>query len=231
MRFDRSVNSWRRRGVVRMSAMREPVVLDTAERIRLAAVELFAERGYDGTSVRDIATRAGVRKALVFYHHTSKADLYGGIVRQYYAEHRAALRAAFAVEAPMRERLHGVIDAYVDYISENRLFPRLIQHHIAGSSAPPEIVQEGVGSLIEVTRAALAGFAPDTGPMSSRHLHMTFHGAVVGFFSHAGAAGAAWGGDPLSPEGIAERRAHLHFLVDALVDALVAAGPASGAVR
>ncbi|OAA26187.1 transcriptional regulator, tetR family [Frankia sp. EI5c] len=45
---------------------------DTRTRILAAAVELFVERGYAGTSVRDIAERLGVTKAALYYHFSSK---------------------------------------------------------------------------------------------------------------------------------------------------------------
>ena len=42
------------------------------ERIREVALELFTERGYDGTSVREIAEQLGVSKAALYYHFKSK---------------------------------------------------------------------------------------------------------------------------------------------------------------
>ena len=41
---------------------------DTREQIRRLALQLFAERGYDGTSLREIADRLGITKAAVYYH-------------------------------------------------------------------------------------------------------------------------------------------------------------------
>ncbi|KAA0018904.1 TetR/AcrR family transcriptional regulator [Antrihabitans cavernicola] len=42
------------------------------ERIRQVALELFTERGYDGTSLREIAEQLGVTKAALYYHFKSK---------------------------------------------------------------------------------------------------------------------------------------------------------------
>lgn len=46
-----------------------------------AAIELFAERGYDRTTVRDIATRAGVNQALLFRYFGSKEALFAVVTR------------------------------------------------------------------------------------------------------------------------------------------------------
>lgn len=48
----------------------------TRQALRDAAIELFAERGYDRTTVRDIATRAGVNQALLFRYFGSKEALF-----------------------------------------------------------------------------------------------------------------------------------------------------------
>ncbi|MFG2481157.1 MULTISPECIES: TetR/AcrR family transcriptional regulator [Streptomyces] len=52
----------------------------TQERIRLAAREVFAERGYDKTSVRGIAKVAGVDPALVHHYFGSKDDLFAAAI-------------------------------------------------------------------------------------------------------------------------------------------------------
>lgn len=47
------------------------------DRILVAAAHLYAMRGYSGTSIREIAERAGVTKPLIYYHFESKERLYG----------------------------------------------------------------------------------------------------------------------------------------------------------
>ena len=49
---------------------------ETSRRIIVAAESLFAERGYDGTSMRNIAQKAGVNLAASHYHHGDKEALY-----------------------------------------------------------------------------------------------------------------------------------------------------------
>ncbi|MEV6767951.1 helix-turn-helix domain-containing protein [Nocardia sp. NPDC051030] len=48
---------------------------DTRERIRAVAMELFTERGYEKTSLREIAERLGVTKAALYYHFRTKEDI------------------------------------------------------------------------------------------------------------------------------------------------------------
>lgn len=48
---------------------------DTREQIRAVAMELFAEQGYQKTSLREIAERLGVTKAALYYHFRTKEDI------------------------------------------------------------------------------------------------------------------------------------------------------------
>src|SRR4051794_40230231 len=53
---------------------------DTRARILDVALELFAEHGYEKTSLREIADRLGVTKAALYYHFRTKEDILAGIV-------------------------------------------------------------------------------------------------------------------------------------------------------
>ena len=58
---------------------------DTRARIQSVALELFAEQGYDKTSLREIAERLGVTKAALYYHFKSKEDIVTSLVEDYFA--------------------------------------------------------------------------------------------------------------------------------------------------
>jgi len=57
---------------------------DTRARIQSVALELFAEQGYDKTSLREIAERLGVTKAALYYHFKSKEDIVTSLVEDYF---------------------------------------------------------------------------------------------------------------------------------------------------
>jgi AcrR family transcriptional regulator len=60
---------------------RRPGKQDTREAILAAAREAFAERGYDGASIRAIATSAGVDPALVHHYFGTKEQLFNATIR------------------------------------------------------------------------------------------------------------------------------------------------------
>src|SRR5947208_15156620 len=59
---------------------------DTRSRVQKVALELFAEQGYEKTSLREIAERLGVTKAALYYHFRSKEDIVRSFIEDYRAE-------------------------------------------------------------------------------------------------------------------------------------------------
>jgi AcrR family transcriptional regulator len=53
---------------------------DTASEIVAAALDLFAERGFHGTSIRDIARVVGVRESAIYHHFESKEGLFDAVL-------------------------------------------------------------------------------------------------------------------------------------------------------
>src|SRR5437667_1975789 len=69
----------------------------TKDRLLTAAAALFAEHGFHGTKIRDIAARARVNVAAGNYHYGSKKALYLSVLRAQFAQVRATLRARGAL--------------------------------------------------------------------------------------------------------------------------------------
>lgn len=191
----------------------------TAERIRAAADELFCRVGYDAVSVRDVAERAGVNKALVFYHFKSKADLFEHVVERYYDAHRRALADAFGAEGDARDRIHRMLDAYLDFMAENVRYAVLVQQQISNPETHP-LVEKNLAPLYRWIEHALSEVAPHEGPSGARQLFVTFSGLVINYFTYAPLLARIWQRDPLGGAMLDERRRHAHWLVDLVIDDL-----------
>lgn len=89
----------------------EQVLSDKKQHIILTAVELFAEKGFDGSSIRDLAARAGVNVAMVNYYFGSKEKLFEAIV-----EHRASFMRGNLDEIHANTSMTEIkkIDAIID---------------------------------------------------------------------------------------------------------------------
>ena len=196
---------------------------DTATRILEAADELVGETGFDAVSVRDVAIRAGVNKALVFYHFESRAHLFERVLERYYAAHLAALQSAVQGGGAPVTRLRRMIDAYFDFLLANQRYPRLVQALVAANSDQRALVEKTLAPLFDWTVQALSEVTPPAGPLAARHFYVTFSGMMINYFTYAPVLGRVWGGDPLSPEALAERRTHVHWIADTLLAGLVGA--------
>jgi AcrR family transcriptional regulator len=61
---------------------------DRRQQIIEAAMELFARKGFRGTTTRDLATHAGVNEAIIFRYFKTKEELYSAIIEHKAGEHR-----------------------------------------------------------------------------------------------------------------------------------------------
>ncbi|TVR02496.1 MAG: hypothetical protein EA398_07115 [Deltaproteobacteria bacterium] len=163
------------------------------------------------------AAPAGVNNALVFYYYGSKAGLIDRVLARYYRRHIEALAGALDGGGTLRERMHRLVDAYVSFIEEHRGYPRIVQHQLAGGGPFGDRIRENLRPLFEWTREALSGLAPAEGPTAARHLFVSISAVVTNYYTYAPALAPLWGGDPLDDASLAERRAHLHWVVDALL--------------
>lgn len=103
-----------------MRARRQRVRMTSAERreqLVVIARELFAEKGFEGTSVEEIAARAEVSKPVVYEHFGGKEGAYAVVVdRETKALHDAIRAALTTPEASSRELLERGAMAMLDYI-------------------------------------------------------------------------------------------------------------------
>jgi len=88
---------------------------DTRSRVQKVALELFAEHGYEKTSLREIAERLGVTKAALYYHFKSKEDIVHSFTDDYFAELDALLD--WAKDQPRSEQTRReLLDRYVGIV-------------------------------------------------------------------------------------------------------------------
>jgi len=78
-------------------------VNDTKDRILDCARILFSEKGFEGTSIRDIATQAQVNVAAINYHFSNKENLFSEILRKGYQECSLNLSQFYVKESPSLE--------------------------------------------------------------------------------------------------------------------------------
>src|SRR5438477_2605345 len=95
------------------------------DRLRAAAAAEFAARGFDGAKVDRIAHRAGVTKAMVYYHFASKAALYREILRDPFGAAAVAVADVRAAGGPPDQQLRRFVQAIADNAVDRPNFPAI----------------------------------------------------------------------------------------------------------
>lgn len=112
-------------------------VLDTAAR-------LFSLHGYSGVGIRDIARESGVTMPSIFYHFTSKQELYEETTAHQYAIAMARVGKVIHTQHPPSAKIEHVVNELFDMFFSDRAFFLLVQRDIADSAAsriPPRFRQ------------------------------------------------------------------------------------------
>jgi len=105
--------------------------MDKRETIITTAMNLFGQKGFDGTSVREISAGAGVNLAMINYYFGSKEKLFENIVEYKSSVTRGLLDEILKNDKLSSiEKIHAVIDSYVEKLFLHRSFHRLIHQEL-----------------------------------------------------------------------------------------------------
>jgi AcrR family transcriptional regulator len=153
--------------------MSEHAPQGTRGRLASAAAALFADRGFHGTTIRDIALRAGANVAAGHYHFGSKEELYLEVLRAQFAAIQDLLRAHGAnppevdLDGIPRSALIEVLKARIAIMLDVLLGPppglhgTLMQREMCDPSAAlPAIVGEFIEPHLQELEQILARLEP-----------------------------------------------------------------------
>ena len=197
----------------------------TRERILDVAEQLFANRGFAGAAMRDIAAGAKLNPASLYNHFPSKQALFEAVLER-------GLRPLFEVLDALElvdwsaESLDAATDRLMAQLARQPRLPALLeQEALSGGRHLTRLTEKWLRPLFEralvtfqETRssgkaAALAHWQDDELPI----LLMTFHHVILGNFALAPMLRAVMDQDPLSPDALARQRRFARKVVRLLV--------------
>ena len=172
----------------------------TREAVLNAAEGLFAEKGYEGTSLEEIGSAAGVSRGTPSYFFGSKEKLYRAVLDRLFARAYAVLAPAHAAAGrdakDPRAAIESLIGAYLDFLAEDVNFVRLVHRETAEGRTwlretleDAEVIQAALGAL----PAALGGAGGDP---AAAHLLINVSALVWYPLAQAHTLLAALGIDP-----------------------------------
>jgi AcrR family transcriptional regulator len=113
-----------------------PRAEQTRAAITEAALALFRDRGYEATTMRAVAERAGVSTGNAYYYFGSKEELIQEFYTRSHAEHLAASRAVLERERDFTARLGGTLRALIDVLAPYHAFAATFYKHAAEPTSP-----------------------------------------------------------------------------------------------
>ncbi|HMF04197.1 MAG TPA: TetR family transcriptional regulator [Acidimicrobiia bacterium] len=204
-----------------MAATAATPAQDTKSLILAAALHRFAEHGYNGTSLNDIADEVGIRRPSVLHHFPSKEALYRAVLLDAFSDWFSLVDEAIA--GPQKQgwpQVERVMRAAFRFFEERPEFVRLARWE-ALEGGP--ILSEELGAMLRPLFERGSAFLEremDAGRLrryDAGQLLLTGYGAVLSYLSDAPLTKSLLGADPLSAAMLAKRREHV---IDVLRNAL-----------
>jgi TetR/AcrR family transcriptional regulator len=123
----------------------------TTERILVAARTVFAEKGYSGAHVDEIAVRAGVNKATIYYQIGDKDTLYANVIHQVIGNVAQGIAQSVAKADNPEEKIKAYITFIAGAVDKNPELPPIMMREIAsGGATMPKLVMEDIASVLTV---------------------------------------------------------------------------------
>ena len=196
----------------------------TKARILVAAEAVFAARGFDGASTREIAAAAGVNISSLHYHWESKETLYFAVFEHVYDRIVALVRSSIpdaSLDRPAsREVVDEVMGRLYDFFADNPTIPRLMVRRLLETTAGTSDIERDI--LLPAWRR-FATWTYDLSRVVSAEdapiLMLTVHSVLLLFMLDSQQFAGLLGGSVRSPEMRARLRPHIIELVHVLIRA------------
>jgi len=181
------------------------------EKILEVAEARFAQRGFAGVGMREVAVAAGLGKSSLFHHFPTKAELYVAVIERVIAGIEAHVLPALAKGGEAVAQTERAVDALIDALAEHPTTARLLLRSLveddafAAAEPPPGL------AAVEARIQALVGRF--TALLGSPDAVQTLIGATVYHFASGEFGEAVLGGALFSAEAVARRKREVKALL------------------
>ena len=190
------------------------------EEILDVATRHFAERGYEGTSMNDVAEAVGVRKASLFYHFETKEALYEAVIDRLIATIATPLGAAYEAEGTWEERLVNAADTVTSVLAAHPYAARLLLREAMDWGPIVRGKMSGQAVAVLEMSAAFIRAGQEAGVFAkadARQIMVTLIGLHFVPFALGQLVEQFTGKQPFDPQFIEERRAAVRSQVRDMV--------------
>ncbi|HBD95821.1 MAG: hypothetical protein A2015_01865 [Spirochaetes bacterium GWF1_31_7] len=156
--------------------------MDNKELILQKAIELFSQKGYNGTGIQEIADASGVGKPTLYYYYKSKEGLLNGIFEVYFDDFLKQLSNAAFYNRDITNTLTILTKTLLFYASNNKLFYKMMlsMSFEAEETAAYKAITPYLEKLIQILENIFISAVEEHGNMRGRsiHLALSFFGMI-----------------------------------------------------
>ena len=191
---------------------------DTRDRVLQVAQALFAERGYRGTSLRDIAKRIGIKAPSLLHHFPSKQQLYLAVLDKMFESLEDAANAIAWGRESRQERMRQAVADTIDFIASHPDFVRIMWKEMADESGVgrqvlkrrlPPLFSTAVNFIFRGQRDG--EFRTEVDPL---HFMWSLNSITIGYFTTAAMIRRLWNMNLLEPAMIERRKREVIDMVE-----------------
>jgi len=170
-----------------MAGIREQKKRETRQAILDAAIRLFGDKGYDKTSIEDLATEAGIGKTTIYGYFATKQEIFQSFCDEEIEYSFRTIRESIDPDAPLLKQLVALFMLQFHFVTENKEFGRQLIRELAFPKESSDNSLEHMQRYLDTLEELLEGsgkIKPEVNLATlSASFYMLYLGCLSGWYS------------------------------------------------
>lgn len=137
---------------------------NSRDKILQVSVRLFADLGFEGVAMRQVAAESGVTLPTIYHFFKNKQELFNAVETELYSAHTQSLLTALHADAPPERRLRDFLSRLMSSFEKHPAYFKILHRNLVdGRPANQEFLKESLQSVFEELKFLLNQYSPGSG--------------------------------------------------------------------